>query len=294
MSIKEPEKEVLINEKLVQELILKQYPSVKHLPITFLNSGWDNDNYKLGNSLLVRLPRRKLANELLENEIKGLNYLKDKLSLCVPEPLFVGKSSTSYPFIWAIYSWFQGEAANTETLANDEAIRLAHFLKELHQLKSDLVGENPYRSINLDQKNKVVWSIIDHLKPNHTLITPNIISTWEKGIKHCKPRNRTIIHGDLHPGNIISNQKKINAIIDWGDICIGDPALDLAAFWMLFNNKAIREKALLVYNADTELIIRAKAWAVFFGLVLFDSGLGKNTANEKSGRITLQNLDLDK
>jgi aminoglycoside phosphotransferase (APT) family kinase protein len=42
------------------------------------------------------------------------------------------------------------------------------------------------------------------------------------------------LHGDLHPFNLVVNQGRLSAVIDFGDLCAGDPATDLAVAWMLF------------------------------------------------------------
>ncbi len=43
---------------------------------------------------------------------------------------------------------------------------------------------------------------------------------------------RRWLHGDLHPRNVITSNGRITAVIDWGDLCAGDPATDLAAAWL--------------------------------------------------------------
>lgn len=54
-----------------------------------------------------------------------------------------------------------------------------------------------------------------------------------KDIKTMRP---TLIHGDLYRDNVVidHDRRRINGIIDFGDTCLGDPALDYAAFAMDF------------------------------------------------------------
>jgi aminoglycoside phosphotransferase (APT) family kinase protein len=43
-----------------------------------------------------------------------------------------------------------------------------------------------------------------------------------------RPRTDALVHGDLHSGQIVINeQRQIAGIIDWGDLHVGDPAVDL-------------------------------------------------------------------
>ena len=55
-------------------------------------------------------------------------------------------------------------------------------------------------------------------------------SRWEK--------EPVWIHGDLAIGNILLKGKKINAIIDFGGMAIGDPACDLVLYWNFFDKKS--------------------------------------------------------
>ena len=43
------------------------------------------------------------------------------------------------------------------------------------------------------------------------------------------------VHGDLHSANMIVADGAISAVLDFGDITAGDPAVDLAVAWMLFD-----------------------------------------------------------
>ena len=43
------------------------------------------------------------------------------------------------------------------------------------------------------------------------------------------------VHGDLHSANLIVADGSISAVIDFGDLTSGDPAVDLAVAWMLFD-----------------------------------------------------------
>lgn len=55
----------------------------------------------------------------------------------------------------------------------------------------------------------------------------------KKAMNNMKP---SLIHGDLYRDNVIVDLKegKLNGVIDFGDACIADPALDYAAFTLDF------------------------------------------------------------
>ena len=123
------------------------------------------------------------------------------------------------------------------------------------------------------------------------MITDKIEQIWEDALKEKIPLKTHLLHADLHPRNIIVNNKKITAIIDWGDITSGDAATDLCSLWMLFENKKIWEEALKIYGASDKLIRRSMGWAVFFGVVFLDTGLEGNPLHVEIRERVLRNLD---
>jgi hypothetical protein len=57
----------------------------------------------------------------------------------------------------------------------------------------------------------------------------------------------------------------------------GDIATDLATLWMIFPEEENRHQALAKYGNISEATKqRAKGWAMFFGIVLLDTGLVDN------------------
>jgi aminoglycoside phosphotransferase (APT) family kinase protein len=44
------------------------------------------------------------------------------------------------------------------------------------------------------------------------------------------------LHGDLHPANVLTENGNLCGVVDFGDLCAGDPAGDLAACWILLDD----------------------------------------------------------
>ncbi len=42
--------------------------------------------------------------------------------------------------------------------------------------------------------------------------------------------NQVLVHHDVHPWNVMVDSLKLSALIDWGNACMGDPAVDLSSF----------------------------------------------------------------
>lgn len=70
------------------------------------------------------------------------------------------------------------------------------------------------------------------------------------------------LHGDLHPANILTKDGNFCGVVDFGDLCAGDPACDLAAGWLLLPDGAIdRFHQSYSSAADTATLRRARGWA---------------------------------
>src|ERR1700733_2391481 len=82
-----PAAEVDVDGVLVRTLIADQHPDLAGRELTLMANGWDNVMFRLGGDLVVRLPRRALAAELVKNEQKWLPLLAPRLPLPIPVPV---------------------------------------------------------------------------------------------------------------------------------------------------------------------------------------------------------------
>jgi aminoglycoside phosphotransferase (APT) family kinase protein len=293
MIITVPPAEITIDEILVKKLIDAQFPDLSSLPIQFLDSGWDNNNYRLGTQYIVRIPRRKVSVDSLLSEINWLPKLQSYLPIPIPAPIKVGEPDHNYPWHWTITPWFEGKTVEGTPLYihNSEAVRLAQFLTILHSQNSDNAPINNHRGIPLSEKNNDVILRMERLKKQTDLISPKIEQLWQQAVKEPFPIEKCLLHGDLHPRNILIHDKKFAAIIDWGDITSGDVATDVASFWMVFIEKRTRQKGLKYYGADQSLINRSIGWAINFGTILLDTGLNGDPSYTENGVFILKNLN---
>ena len=132
---------------------------------------------------------------------------------------------------------------------------------------------------------------MERLSSKTTLITPQIMLTWETGVKAPLDVSSTWLHGDLHPCNVLVEKEAISGIIDWGDITSGDCATDLASMWMLFGDQNARDDFLASYAQVSQATLhRAKACAILFGVMLLDTGLMDNPRNAALGKRILEHL----
>lgn len=228
--------------------------------------------------MLIRLPSAEKYVEAVSKEQKWLPVLAPNLSFHIPKPLALGKPSKNYPWNWSIYKWIKGESANSfdasslnlSLIASD----LAKFLNELHKIDitdGPISGtHNFWRGGNLAVYNLETKSAIKNLK--NLVDADKALSVWEKALNSQWNKKPVWIHGDFASGNIIIKNGKLDAVIDFGGIAVGDPAYDLVIIWTFLQNEArkvFKEKLAL----DDDTWDRARGWALWKALIAPLDGL---------------------
>jgi hypothetical protein len=82
------------------------------------------------------------------------------------------------------------------------------------------------------------------------------------------------LHGDLHPANVVVRDGMLAGVIDFGELCAGDPATDLSAAWILLPAGAAGRFFDAYGQAGEATIARARGWAVLRALGL--TAIGRN------------------
>ncbi len=293
MSGGKPEAELTLSSELVRQLLQTQHPDLAGLPMREFASGWDNQLFTLGETMIVRLPRRELAATLVRNEQTWLPELAPLLPLPVPAPLRIGEPTDDYPWHWSIVPAFVGEPADLAPPEAAEAKVWAAFLKALHQPAPDNAPENDFRGVPLRDRKTTLQVRIDRLRGVSDAYTKHIEQLWETGLAAPEATRNCWLHGDLHAQNVLTHNQAFAAVIDWGDITSGDAATDLASIWALFPDRNSRQRVLDLYQPDQPTLDRARGWAIIFGVILLDSGLINSPRHALMGRDMLQRVSTD-
>lgn len=121
-----------------------------------VDEGWDNFTFLIGKRLAAQLPRREVAAPLLVNEQRWLPVLAPRLSLRVPEPVYVGQPHELFPWPWSLVKWIPRCVADTHVFHSADTSLLAENLLKLHQPAPDDAPMNPFRGVPLSIKSKIV------------------------------------------------------------------------------------------------------------------------------------------
>ncbi len=269
---KTPPAERDIGEWLVRSLLAAQHADLAGRTLNLFANGWDNVMFRLGDDLVVRLPRRLMAANLVLNEQRWLPMLAERLPIAIPVPLRIGVPSADYPWHWSICPWFEGDMAADVSLTSPaiEADRLGSFLAALHHAAPADAPHNPYRAQPVSHVRERFIQHVEHLddQVDRAALTAFFDTLLDVGDWPGPP---VWVHGDLHTANMLATDGSITSVIDWGDLTAGDPACDLAIGWMLFDTD---HRAIFRVAAGTHLPIddatwqRAQAWAMYFAVTL--------------------------
>jgi aminoglycoside phosphotransferase (APT) family kinase protein len=269
--------EVVAGPDTVRHLVDTQFPAGRGLPLARLRSaGTDNVMYRLGGDFLVRLPRRPGAVGSLEAELRWLPELAPQLPVAVPVPVGAGQPDGDYPWPWAVYRWLSGADASTAVIEDEDrfACELAGFVRALHAIDVTNIpaGERPhwYRCDPVSARDHVTRENLEACGrldgfDIDLALAPRV---WQEAMS--LPPSQTApcwIHADLMPFNLLVAGGGLGAVIDFGGLAIGDPAIDLMAPWGLLS-PAARSVFYDVLGVDEVDRRRARAWALSLALGL--------------------------
>lgn len=264
--------EVDTDTALVSRLVAEQFPQWANLPIQPVRSaGTDNALYRLGDEVVVRLPRIHWAVGQVEKEQKWLPRLAPLLPLAVPVPLAKGTPAEGYPWEWSIYQWLEGETATVERIADlsQAATDLARFvaaLQRIDPIDGPPPGEhNSFRGVPLTTRDDETRAAIACL--HGAIDVGAVTAAWEGALEAPAWGGPPVwIHGDLQSGNLLAVQGRLSAVIDFGCLGVGDPACDLTVAWTLLSGET-RDTFRAVLPVDDATWARGRGWALSVGLI---------------------------
>ncbi|MCX5387276.1 aminoglycoside phosphotransferase family protein [Streptomyces sp. NBC_00083] len=269
--------EIEITAQLIRDLLRDQHPDLADLPLTLGAHGWDNQLWRLGDDLAVRLPWATLsADALLRKEYAWLPVLAPRLPLPVPVPQRLGEPSERFPRPWIVTTWVPGAPADRCPATRAEAAdSLAAFLTALHRPAPEGAPAGRDRggplTAHADGFEQRLASAADlGLIPDPDAVR----AVWDDAVSAPGWTGPELwLHGDLHPANVLTADGTFCGVIDFGDLFAGDPACDLAAAWHLLPDGAV-DRFHTVYQPapDPATLRRARGWALLKALACMAIG----------------------
>ncbi|WP_369360829.1 aminoglycoside phosphotransferase family protein [Streptomyces sp. cg2] len=265
--------EIEITAELVRDLLRDQHPDLADHAVRLGARGWDNQLWRLGDELAVRLPwATESADVLLRKEHEWLPALARHLPLPVPVPQRLGEPSGRFPRPWIVTTWVPGTPVDRApvTRAAEAADALAAFLTALHRPAPEGAPIGRDRGGPLTDHVEGFARMLALATEAGLVPDPDAVrAVWEDAAAAPDWAGPAVwLHADLHPANVLTADGTFCGVIDFGDLCAGDPACDLAAAWNLLPQGAVdRFHDAYQPSPDAAMLSRARGWAVLKALV---------------------------
>jgi aminoglycoside phosphotransferase (APT) family kinase protein len=224
---------------------------------------------------VFRFPRREIAVPPVARQVALLPRLAPFLPLPIPQPAFVGQPSGEFQWPFFGTPFLPGreaaDASPTDAARARAARPLAEFLRALHApelLTLDGVDELPADPMGrADMAFRVprTRDRLDELRELGLWDAPlEVEALLEPASGLPRPSELVVAHGDLHIRHLLIGGDGVpTGVIDWDDLCRGDPAIDLTLVWSYLGPPA-RPAFLAAYGpVRDDQLVRARVLALF-------------------------------
>jgi len=233
----EPEEHV--DPERARRLIAARFPELARATVEPFGTGWDNRAHLVDGRLVFRFPQRELAVGLMENESRVLPRLAARLPLAIPAPTHVALGGTGdYPWPFAGYPLISGRTACSARLDEEQraaaAGPLGRFLAALHAVDPTEATRwgaprDTMRRLDVPYRTEQIVERLAAARAGGLLEDPR---PFEELVRRTPtdhaPRESSLVHGDLYVRHLLVDPEGAPVgVIDWGDVHVGDPAIDL-------------------------------------------------------------------
>ncbi len=278
--------EIPINAELVRALVRRAMPDHAEAPVRRLpSSGSTNALFRLGDDLLVRLPRQPGGSATIAKEGTWLPLLGPQLPVSVPDIVAMFEPDDDYPERWSVVRWIEGEhpqVVSPDTPVDPGRQNLARDLVAV--LRSLEQAEVPKEAVSSPDLH---WYRGDPLARMDETTRRNIERCrclrdfgfdldaaeriWDEAMKLPGAVERATprwYHGDLAAENLLLRHGALAAVLDFGGLSVGDPTVDLVVAWEILDAPS-RELFRRQLGVDDATWLRGRAWALSITLMIW-------------------------
>lgn len=238
--------------------------------------------------MLIRMPSAECYAEHVDIELQWLPYLQEHLPFPIPAPIGCGKPGAGYPMAWSVLRYLPGETITHENVTDEVQLArdLAAWLQKLQSVSAvggPMAGaHNFYRGGSLAEYDEETRKALSDLAA--VLPVEQYRRIWEEALESEYTGEPVWVHGDVAVGNLLVQDGRLSAMIDFGTMGVGDPACDYVMAWTFFGAEA--RKAFLA-GLDEGTVRRAKGWAVWKALITY---VDENPEFAALARVVLKTL----
>jgi aminoglycoside phosphotransferase (APT) family kinase protein len=267
---------------VAQGLIARRFPRWSHLPVRPVAAGgWDNQTFRLGDGMVIRLPTAREYALAVDKEHRWLPTFAPRVPLPIPVPLAMGEPDEGFAFRWSVYEWIEGDPAGVGTIGDltEFADSLAGFLVALRGVEAT-GGPGPgvhnwFRGGPLEvydaQTRRAIEVLGTHVRRDA------VTEIWQSALRAPRAGRPVWFHGDVAAGNLLVRDGALAAVIDFGTCGVGDPACDLVIAWTLLSG-ASRDAFRARVGVDSGTWARGRGWALWKALITYAGALRSDHA----------------
>ncbi len=282
--------EISISLEQARRLVAGQFPEYAGLPLRELKAtGSTNRLFRLGDNLLLRLPRQPGGGAGIDKEWRYLPEMGRRLPVAIPGIVAVGQPAEEFPERWSIVRWLEGahppvpppqpsagadRAPSTAALAEDLAAVIlalragaisaeAAADPELRWYRGRSLAEfDAHTRRNLERCRAIGGLALD---------LDAALAVWNRALDLPGAHQAGAdcwYHGDLVAENLLLRHGRLAAVLDFGCLSIGDPTVDLHGAWEVLDApaRALFRRRLGIENGEW---LRGRAWALALALGTF-------------------------
>lgn len=281
--------DIEIDASLAARLIAAAFPELAARSVEPLGIGWDNAAFLIDGTYVFRFPRRRICAKLIEREAALLPQIAAHLPLAISAPSFVGAASLEFPYVFAGYARIAGDTACSVSPSDEArvelAVPLARFLRALHAIDArPLIAsglpDDEIGRLDGEKRTRMTRERLSTL-PAAAIVGRDRLVAWLEAhppgpLNECA---RRLVHGDLYARHLLLDSgRRLTGVIDWGDVHLGDPAIDIAIAHLVLPehaHAAFRD----AYGAiDGRTWLAARFRALYHAIVEIDYGVREGDA----------------
>jgi aminoglycoside 2''-phosphotransferase len=252
--------------------IESEVPGLAVRSAVFIGEGWTSTAYRVNDEVVFKFPKRLAEWEELDREIAFLAHARPFLTLPVVEHLHQVRTSAGAPFGYAVYRNLPGEAVDPAKLSERArsalAADLAGFMRALHDMTpspetGQILTHEDARAVSKQYQRVAEEKVAPHLSDAEGRCLTDLFTRYLEDPFNFAGSPR-ILHADLSTQHVLHADESVTGILDWGDVCLGDPDYDFSYLHLQLGEAFVRDVALRYGHPDPDRMVRK---ACYFGMV---------------------------
>jgi aminoglycoside phosphotransferase (APT) family kinase protein len=215
--------------------VIREQTPLAARTVTALGRGTDSVAYLVDGEWVVRFPLVADARETLRRELALLPMLAPALPVAIPAVEHVGRRDGE--LLFAAYRLLRGEplGANAQEQALAEVAAMLSALHAFPIADANRAGVGPeLLKGGYHEGQRELLGIVRRTVDRAGFA--RLEDAFRRYERDHLPADQAVVllHSDLKPDHVLCDGGRLRAVIDWGDVNLGDRDFDLAVFAMFF------------------------------------------------------------